>query len=66
MFVRLPAELVKELHSAILSGKKSVFNSLLGQVRQTGDERLADGLKELADKYEYDALARVLEAACRL
>jgi PAS domain S-box-containing protein len=66
MFVQLPAELVKELHSAILSGKKSVFNRLLGQVRQTGDERLADELKDLADKYEYDALARVLEAACRL
>ena len=62
---QLPIELVEELRNAIVGGKKQLFDTLIGQVRKTGDSGLADALKQLADKYEYDVLTESLEAACR-
>jgi len=62
---QLPVELLNELRSAIVGGKKKLLDTLIGQVRETGDGWLAGALKELADKYEYDLLTESLEAACR-
>jgi CheY-like chemotaxis protein len=60
----LPLALVEELRKAVLSGKKGLIDTLVDQVRQAGDAGIADQLKQLADKYEYDVLAELLEAAC--
>jgi CheY-like chemotaxis protein len=61
----LPPELIEELHNATLSGNKRGLNKLILKVRETEDPGSAHALQELADKYEYDALARLLEEACR-
>ncbi len=62
---QLPRELVEELRNATLSGNKKLLDKLILKVRETEDARLALALQELADKYEYDALTRLLEEACR-
>jgi CheY-like chemotaxis protein len=63
---RLPVEVLEELGGAIRGGKKRRFDTLLAQLRQSNDAALADALKELADRYEYDQLSQLLEAACHV
>jgi CheY-like chemotaxis protein len=63
-FERLPHELVEELRNATLSGNKRLLDQLILKVRDTEDDACAGALQELADKYEYDALTRLLEATC--
>ena len=62
---QLPLELVEELRNATLTGNKRLLDKLILKVRETEDAGSAHALKELADKYEYDALTQLLEAACR-
>jgi two-component system sensor histidine kinase/response regulator len=62
---RLPEKLLDELRGAIRAGKKKLFDTLISQVRQTADGALADALKDLADRYEYDQLSELLEGACQ-
>jgi len=62
---RLPLELVEELRDATLSGNKRRLDELILKVSATGEAGCAHGLRELADKYEYDALTRLLDEACR-
>jgi CheY-like chemotaxis protein len=62
---RLPFELVEQLRDATLSGNKKFLNELIHKVLETQDAGCAHALRELADKYEYDALTRLLEDACR-
>jgi hypothetical protein len=61
---RLPRELIEELLDATLNGNKRLLDKLILDVRQVRDAAFAEGLQKLADKYEYDALARLLEEAC--
>jgi signal transduction histidine kinase/DNA-binding NarL/FixJ family response regulator len=61
---RLPRKLVDELLSATLSGNKRLLDKLILKVPETGDAESARALQELADRYEYDALTRMLEEAC--
>ena len=61
---RLPLELIEELRDATLSGDKRRLDKLILKVRATGDHGSARVLRELADKYEYDVLKRMLEDAC--
>jgi DNA-binding response OmpR family regulator len=61
----LPLQLVEELGMATRTGKKKLLDKLIVNVRETGDSDSAIALQELADNYEYDALTRVLEEACR-
>jgi len=61
----LPRELVEELRTATLSGNKKLLDKLILKMRETEDARSAQALQELADGYEYDALTRLLEEACR-
>jgi CheY-like chemotaxis protein len=61
---RLPRELIEELLDATLSGNKRLLDKLILDVRETEDAGFAHALQKLADKYEYDALARLLEEAC--
>jgi PAS domain S-box-containing protein len=62
---QLPPALVEELRNATFSGNIRRLNELILQVRETADAGSANALQELADKYEYDALAQLLEEACR-
>jgi hypothetical protein len=62
---QLPMGLVQELRNATLGGNKRVLDSLILKVGETEDGT-ARALQELADKYEYDALTRLLEEACPL
>jgi len=61
---QLPLELVDELRNATLTGNKQLLDSLIRKVVTAGDTETSDALQELADKYEYDTLTRLLEEAC--
>jgi PAS domain S-box-containing protein len=61
---RLTPESLANLREATESGNKKALNQLILEVRDgAGDAGLADGLQDLADKYEYDVLLRLLEEA---
>jgi PAS domain S-box-containing protein len=60
----LPLGMVEELRNATLSGNKRRLDKLILTVRETENAGSAQRLQDLADKYEYDALARLLEEAC--
>ena len=62
---RLPLKLIEEIHGATLNGSKKLLDKLILEVREAGDAESANGLQELADRYEYDALALSLEEACK-
>jgi PAS domain S-box-containing protein len=61
---QLPRELIEELRNATLKGNKRLLDRLIVKVRETEDSVSAQALKELADRYEYDDLTRLLEGAC--
>jgi CheY-like chemotaxis protein len=62
---QLPRALVEEVLHATLKGNKKLLNKLIVRVREAGDAESARNLQDLADKYEYDALTRLLEEVCR-
>jgi PAS domain S-box-containing protein len=62
---QLPLELVEDLLTATLSGDKQLLDELILQMSATEDAASAQALQQLADKYEYDALTRLLEETCR-
>jgi PAS domain S-box-containing protein len=66
---RLPLRLLEELRDATLGGDKKMLNKLIQQVRDLENsnsmQALANALSDLADKYQYDTLMRVLEEACQ-
>jgi signal transduction histidine kinase/DNA-binding response OmpR family regulator len=57
----LPRELVEELRSATSTGNKELLDKLILRVGETADSGSAGDLQRLADKYDYDALTRLLE-----
>lgn len=61
---RFPLELIEELRGATLSGNRKILNKLILSIRETEDPDSAQALQELVDRYEYDALMQLLEAAC--
>jgi CheY-like chemotaxis protein len=60
----LPLDVVEELRNATLSGNKRALNKLIGDIRETS-EPSAQALQDLVDRYEYETLTELLEAACR-
>jgi hypothetical protein len=61
----LSRKLVEELRDATVSGNKKLLDKLILEVRETsGDADSALALRDLADRYDYDTLTRVLEEAC--
>ena len=52
----LPAAWIQELHQATRKGEKARMNLAIGKIEQR-DEALAEALRDLADRYEYDALS---------
>ena len=61
---QLSPELVEELRNATSKGNKRLLDKLIVQVSEAGDAESAQALQRLADKYEYDALTKLLEEAC--
>lgn len=61
----LPLGLAEELRNATLGGNKTLLDKLILQVRDSESVGSANALQELADKYEYDTLTRLLDEACR-
>jgi signal transduction histidine kinase/CheY-like chemotaxis protein len=61
---RLPPELVKQLRHATLTGNKKLLDRLIDGVRETGNAESAQGLQELASRYEYDRLMQLLDLTC--
>jgi PAS domain S-box-containing protein len=62
--MELPREVIDEILDATLAGNKKLLDKLIGQLAETGYHDAAQALQDLADKYEYDALTRLLEEAC--
>ena len=60
---QLPLELVDELRKATIRGNKRLLDKVILKVRET-DTESEHALQGLADKYEYDALTRLLEEPC--
>jgi CheY-like chemotaxis protein len=61
---QLPLELMEEILNATRSGDKKLLDELIDKVREAGDAAPAHALQELADKYEYEAITRLLEESC--
>jgi CheY-like chemotaxis protein len=59
---QLPPQLIEALRNATADGDKKLLNSLIATVNQTKDAEFARDLQNLADRYEYDALTRLLNA----
>jgi hypothetical protein len=60
----LPAEQLRRLRQATLSGDKGLLDELIGMIGVHGDSQSARALQELADSYQYDRLIELLETAC--
>jgi hypothetical protein len=58
----LPVELMDQLRLAVLNGENDQLDELIGKVAEQ-DAPFAGALRDLADKYEYDALIQLLERA---
>jgi HPt (histidine-containing phosphotransfer) domain-containing protein len=61
---QLPAKLWAELGAAVRTGRKRAIDELVAQVRDAGNDQVADTLSALADNYEYEALLQLLEEKC--
>jgi hypothetical protein len=55
----LPVELTDQLRDAVLNGENDQLDVLIEKVMEQ-DPPFARALRDLADKYEYDALIRLL------
>jgi PAS domain S-box-containing protein len=62
--MQLPRELIEEIRIATRTGNKRLLDQLILKVPEAGDAESAHALQALADKYEYEALTRLLEEAC--
>jgi PAS domain S-box-containing protein len=60
----LPMELINALHDAVYNGEKDRLDELI-RVAGDLDKQAGTALKQLADKYEYDALTCLLEDSQR-
>jgi CheY-like chemotaxis protein len=56
----LPTELRDQMHDAVRNGDKERLDQLIQKVGEK-DLGVAEALRELADKYDYDSLTRLLE-----
>ena len=62
---QLPLDLAEELRDATLRGNKKLLNKVIGKLRESDDAGFANAIQDLADRYQYDVLAQLLEEACR-
>ena len=59
--MQLSARLTEDLLDAIAGGSKRQMDAIILKVRATHDNLLANALQDLADRYEYDILTRILQ-----
>jgi CheY-like chemotaxis protein/anti-sigma regulatory factor (Ser/Thr protein kinase) len=59
---QLPHELIEALRNATADGNKKLLNSLIASLDQTKDAEFSRDMQNLADRYKYDALTRLLNA----
>jgi CheY-like chemotaxis protein len=57
---QLPTELLEQLRDATSNGDKRLLNQLIAKIDRSKDAEFARNLQNLADRYEYDALTRLL------
>jgi len=62
ILTRLPIELMEQLRYAVRNGQNDRLDALIGKVMEQ-DALFAGALRDLADKYEYDALIKLLKVA---
>jgi signal transduction histidine kinase/DNA-binding response OmpR family regulator len=62
---RLPLDLLEKIRDATLNGNKRLLNELILQAGAAGQAVCAHALQQLADKYEYDTMMRLLDEVCR-
>jgi CheY-like chemotaxis protein len=60
---QLPTVLLEEIRNATLSGNKRRLDKLILKVSENGDSESARSLQQLADKYDYDTLTRLIDQA---
>jgi CheY-like chemotaxis protein len=60
---QLPPGLAEELRDATADGNKRLLDELILRVRDSAAALSANALQALADKYDYDALTRLLDEA---
>jgi PAS domain S-box-containing protein len=60
----LPLELLNKLRNATLGGDKKGLDHSILEISESVDVRIAQVLQGLANNYDYDALTRLLDAAC--
>jgi len=63
MLLPISPQLLEQLRGATSNGSKRLLDTLILKVRES-DDGLANALQELADKYDYDSLTRLLGEAC--
>lgn len=63
---QLPRDVLEDLRDATLNGNKKLLNDLVLKLRKGNDYGCADGVLDLANKYQYQSLAQLLEEACSL
>ena len=61
----LPLELLNKLRNATLGGDKRSLDHLIHEISEPEDVGITRVLQGLADNYDYDALTKLLDAACR-
>jgi PAS domain S-box-containing protein len=61
---QLPREALEDLRDAALNGNKKLLNGLIVKLRKGDHAGCADGVQGLADAYQYQSLAQLLEEAC--
>jgi CheY-like chemotaxis protein/anti-sigma regulatory factor (Ser/Thr protein kinase) len=60
----VPLELLKKLSNAIQGGDKKGLDRSILEISETVDRDIAQVLQGLANSYDYDALTRLVDAAC--
>ncbi|HUB81575.1 MAG TPA: PAS domain S-box protein [Bryobacteraceae bacterium] len=61
----IPLDILQQLREATLSGNRRALNKLIAQMKAADKARPVQALQDLVDRYEYDALTHLLEAACQ-
>jgi PAS domain S-box-containing protein len=60
----VPLELLRKVSYAIQGGDKKGLDRLILEISETVDRDIAQVLQGLANSYDYDALTRLVDAAC--
>ena len=57
----MPAEWLKTLQKGAELANLKLLTSVIDQIRERGDTRLADALQRLIDDFEYDEILTIIQ-----